>query len=377
MEGAAEQADVVAAKHTPLHEEHVRLNGKMVAFAGFEMPVHYPTGIVGEHRAVRERAGIFDVSHMGEIDVSGPDALALVQQVTTNDASKIDVGQAQYSVMCADDGGMLDDCLVYRFPEHYTFVVNASNIDADREWIEAAAEDFDARVFDRSEETALIALQGPESEAILSALADRDLAEIGYYRFQEGEVAGQPGVISRTGYTGEDGFELYLPRECAVPVWRALLEAGEGSGLEPAGLGARDSLRLEMGYALYGNDLDRGHTPLEAGLGWVVKPDSGHFFGRGVLEEQKEQGVGERLVGFVLNDRGFPRPGYELRHEGQSVGKVTSGVHSPSLGRGIGMGYVDSSAAKTGTGVDVMIRGRAVAAEVVRPPFYRQGSLRR
>lgn len=364
-------------KHTPLYDQHVGLGGRMVPFAGFEMPVQYPAGIMEEHRAVRSGVGIFDVSHMGELEISGPQALDYVQHVLTNDASTLEVGQAQYSVLCNEQGGVLDDCLVYRFDDRYMVVVNASNLDKDREWIASFAGDFDASLVDRSDETALIALQGPDAQSVLAGVTDTDLDAIGYYRFAEGAVAERPAVISRTGYTGEDGFELYLPAEAAVPVWRALLAAGEERGIVPAGLGARDSLRLEMGYALYGNDLDEEHTALESGLGWVVKLDKGDFVGRDALAAQKQDGPPRRLVGFVLEERGFPRSGYTIRHDGRDVGVVTSGIHSPSTGQGIGMGYVESGAHKSGTAVEIMVRDRAVPARITRPPFYTEGSIRR
>jgi aminomethyltransferase len=363
-------------KQTPLHAEHVALNGKLVPFAGYEMPVQYPSGITAEHRAVRTAAGLFDVSHMGEFEVRGPQALDLVQHVTTNDASRLEVGQAQYSTLPAEDGTLLDDLLVYRFDDHYLLVVNASNRERDLEWIRRFAGRFDAELRDRSDEIALLALQGPKAAAVLAPLTDVDLESIAYYHFREGRVAGRPAVVSRTGYTGEDGFELYVANEDAAPLWRALLEAGAPEGVVPAGLGARDSLRLEMGYALYGNDLDERRTPLEAGLGWVVKLDKGEFVGRDALVRQKEAGVAERLAGFRLLERGFPRHGYPVRHEGEPAGEVTSGVLSPSLGQGIGMAYLPAAAAKPGTRIEVMIRDQPVPAEVVRPPFYREGSVR-
>jgi aminomethyltransferase len=363
-------------RRTPLHSEHVSLNGKMVPFAGYSMPVQYPSGITAEHRAVRSAAGLFDVSHMGEFEVRGPQALELVQHVTTNDASRLEVGQAQYSTLPAENGTLLDDLLVYRFPDHYLLVVNASNRERDLEWIRSHAGGFDAEVRDRSDEIALLALQGPNAAAILARLTDLDLEEIAYYHFREGTVAGRPAIVSRTGYTGEDGFELYVANADAVPLWRAILEEGAAEGVVPAGLGARDSLRLEMGYALYGNDLDETRTPLEAGLGWVVKLDKGDFVGREALVRRKEQGVDERLAGFRLLERGFPRHGYPVRHEGRPAGEVTSGVLSPSLGQGIGMAYLPAAAAKPGTRVEVVIRDQPVPAEVVRPPFYREGSVR-
>lgn len=364
-------------KKTPLHDQHVALDGKMVPFAGYVMPVQYPTGITAEHKAVRDSAGLFDVSHMGEFDVRGPDALALVQRVTVNDASRIAVGQAQYSAMCKPDGGIVDDLIVYRFADRYMLVVNASNRAKDWAWIEAEAAALDVELADRSDEIALLALQGPAARDILRPLTDSALDAIGYYRFDEGEVAGVPAVVSATGYTGEDGFELYVPAEGAATLWQALLDAGEGRGLMPAGLGARDSLRLEMGYALYGNDLDEEHTPLEAGLGWITKLDKGDFIGREALAAQKEAGVARKLVGMRLTERGFPRPGYAVRTAGGDEGVVTSGTLSPSLGEGIAMGYVPAAAAAVGTEVSVVIRDREVGAVVQRPPFYTEGSIRR
>jgi aminomethyltransferase len=366
-----------ALKQTPIHDEHVAQNGRMVPFAGYAMPVQYPTGIVKEHQAVRNAAGLFDVSHMGEFEVRGPGALDLVQHLLTNDASKLDVGQAQYTVLCQEDGTALDDCLVYRFDDHYMVVVNAANLEKDRAWFEKAAADFDVEFADRSEEIGLLALQGPKAQSILGRLTDADLEAIRFYRFTEGAVAGKDAVISRTGYTGEDGFELYLAAADAAHVWRELLEAGEEDGLIPAGLGARDSLRLEVGYILYGNDLDERRTPLEANLGWVVKLGKDDFVGRDALARQKEEGPTEKLVGFVLRDRGFPRQGYEIRVDGEPAGEVTSGVLSHSTGQGIGMGYVPAAAASPGTEIEVVIRDRAIPAEVVRPPFYTEGSLRR
>jgi len=364
-------------KRTPLYEEHRRLGAKLVPFAGFEMPVQYPAGIIAEHRAVRSHAGLFDVSHMGELEISGGDALGLVQYVTTNDVARLRVGQAQYTVICQEDGGALDDCLVYRFDDHFMVVPNAANVAKIRAWIEKYAGRFNARVVDRSDETALLAIQGPRAEEILRGLTDVDLGAIAYYHFAVGEVDGRRAVISRTGYTGEDGFELYIAADDAPHIWRRLLEVGAPHGLLPVGLGARDSLRLEIGYILYGNDLDENHTPLEAGLGWVVKLDKGNFLGRNALARQKEEGIRERLAGFVLKERAFPRHGYEVRVGGEPAGEVTSGILSPSLDQGIGLAYLPVEATAPGTAIEVVIRNRPVPAEVVRPPFYKQGSIRR
>jgi aminomethyltransferase len=366
-----------ALKKTPLYEAHVALSGKLVPFAGFEMPVQYPTGIIAEHTAVRTDAGLFDVCHMGEFVLSGPQALDLIQKITVNDASKLDVWQAQYSAMCLESGGIIDDLLVYRGPDHYMLVVNASNKEKDLAWVQEHAPAFDVEVADKSDETALLAIQGPKAAKILQGLTETDLEGIGYYRFALGAVSGVEGVISRTGYTGEDGFELYIPVEAGMELWNALMEAGEGHGLMATGLGCRDSLRLEMGYALYGNDLDDEHTPLESGLGWITKLDKGDFIGREALVSQKEAGVTRRLVGMTLQDRGFPRHGYPVAVDGEDVGEVTSGVVSPSLGVGIAMGYVPAEMAKSGTDLGIRIRNKVIPAVVQRPPFYTLGSVRR
>lgn len=364
-------------KRTPLWGEHQSAGAKLVPFAGYDMPVQYRSGIIAEHNAVRRQAGLFDVSHMGEIEVHGPQALDLVQHLTTNDASKLEYGQAQYSVICRPDGGAIDDCIVYRLRDGYMIVVNASNRVKDRDWISHHAQNFDCEVTDRSDEIALIALQGPRAQKILSKVTDTNLEAIPYYHFAEGAVAGAPAIISRTGYTGEDGFELYINNADAVAMWRRLLEVGAADGLTPAGLGARDSLRLEMGYALYGNDIDEKRTPLEAGLGWVTKLDKGDFVGAEALRKLKELGVRQRLVGFVVKEKAFPRHGYEVRAGGQGAGEVTSGTVSPSLEKGIGLAYVATEASKPGTAIEIMIRDKAVAAEVTRPPFYKEGTVRK
>ncbi len=367
-----------ALKKTPLWEAHVALGGKLVPFAGFEMPVQYPSGITTEHQAVRTAAGLFDVCHMGEFILKGPQALDLIQKITVNDASKVAVGQVQYTAMCLENGGIIDDLLVYRDADHWMLVVNASNKEKDLAWVEGHAAAFDVDLVDASDETALLALQGPRAAEILQPLTGTDLGGIGYYRFAAGEVAGVEGMISRTGYTGEDGFELYIPAGAAMRLWDALMGAGaEGGGLTPTGLGCRDSLRLEMGYALYGNDLDEEHTPLESGLGWITKLDKGDFLGREALVAQKEAGIKRRLVGMKLMDRGFPRHGYPVVAGGEEVGVVTSGVVSPSLGLGIALGYVPSELAGPGTEVGVRIRDKVIPAGIQRPPFYTGGSLRR
>jgi len=370
-------ADASTLLRTPLHGEHLRLNAKMVPFAGFEMPVQYPSGITAEHNAVRTACGLFDVSHMGEFMVRGPQALDYVQHLTTNDASRLEVGQAQYSTMVNEQGMVIDDLLVYRFSDHYMLVVNGANRDKDWAWASRHAAAFDVRVTDESDDIALLALQGPRAQEILATLTDADLDAIRYYHFAEGTVDGVHAVISRTGYTGEDGFELYVAAGDAAGLWRRLLETGAGEGLIACGLGSRDSLRLEMGMALYGNDLDEGHTPLEGGLAWVTKLDKGDFVGREALKAQKEAGVTRRLVGFRLKERGFPRPHYPVSVNGQVVGEVTSGTLSPTLGEGIGMAYVPAESARPGTEIGIVIRDRAVPAEVVKPPFHTRGTVKR
>ena len=363
-------------RKTPLFDEHVRLGGKLVPFAGYEMPVQYPAGITSEHRQVRDHAGLFDVSHMGEVDIRGGQALDLIQHLTVNDASTLEVGQAQYSAFCRESGVVIDDLLIYRFSDRFMLVINASNRVKDVAWIHEHAPDFDVEVTDRSDEIALLAVQGPQAARAVAPLTGRPLDEIGYYRFAEGTVAGVPAVISRTGYTGEDGFELYVPNEGAAGLWRTLL-AQDHVDIGPAGLGARDSLRLEMGYALYGNDLDEDHTALESGLSWIVKLQKGDFLGREALANQKAAGPETRLVGFRLLERGIPRPGYEVTSGDRAVGTVTSGVMSPSLGYGVGMGYVPRALAAKETEIGVRIRNKIIPAVVQRPPFYKNGSIRR
>ncbi len=366
-----------ALKKTPLYDVHLSLGAKMVPFAGYEMPVQYASGIRAEHRAVREVAGVFDVSHMGEFLLRGPQALDLVQFVSVNDAGGLAVGQCQYSAMCAPDGGVRDDLVVYRMADHFMLVVNASRRAQDWAWILQHAEGLDLTVEDRSDEIGLLALQGPRAQEMLAPLTDLNLDEIAYYHFAEGTVSGRSATISRTGYTGEDGFELYVHHSDTVAVWNALFEHGGGAGLLPIGLGARDSLRLEVGFALYGNDLDEDHTPLAGRLGWLVKLDKGDFSGRDALLQQKELGIPHRLVGIRLTERGFPRPGYPIVHEGDDVGSVTSGTVSPSLGYGVAMGYVPTELSSPDTEVGIRIRDKVISAVVAPLPFYTGGSVRR
>jgi len=360
-------------KKTPLFEEHVAAGGRIVPFAGFELPVQY-TSVVAEHTAVRTAAGLFDVSHMGEVFIRGPRAFDFVQRISCNDHGKMVVGRAQYTGLMYPEGTFVDDMLVHKLgDEEYLLVVNAANCAKDVAYLGGLAEGEEGvEVVDSSAETAQLALQGPRAQEILQPLTSVELDSIRYYRFTSGEVLGRRALVARTGYTGEDGFELYVAPDDAPPVWRALLDAGRELGLVPAGLGARDTLRLEAGMALYGNDIDRTTTPLEAGLGWIVKLDKGDFIGRDVLERQREEGVERRLVGFEMVDRGIARHGYPvaLAEGAEPVGVVTSGTHSPTLGRAIGMTYLPTEAAEPGRELWVEIRGRAARAQVVQLPFY-------
>ncbi len=358
-------------KRVPLHDVHVALGAKIVPFAGYEMPVQYPTGITAEHKAVRQKAGLFDVSHMGEFLVRGPGAIDFVNHVTTNNVAKLEVGQAHYSTILNDRGTIEDDCLVYRLPDHLMMVVNASNVAKDLAHISRELHRFDATIEDISERIALLALQGPGAERILQPLTDSKLSEIGYYHFVEGKVGGQPTIISRTGYTGEDGFELYFDGQYAEAIWNALMKTGE---VVPAGLGSRDSLRLEMGMALYGNDIDDTTTPLEANLAWLVKLAKGEFVGKDALVAQKAAGLKRKLVGFTTPDRSFPRHGYPVKVDGRDSGEVRSGTMSPSLNIPIGTCYLPTASAAEGTAFSVVIRGKEIPATVAKLPFYKDAS---
>lgn len=356
-------------RRTPLYEAHRRAQGKLVDFAGWELPVQFK-GIVEEHTAVRTAAGLFDVSHMGEVLVSGPKALEATQRLLTNDVARLADGQAAYAGLLYESGGFVDDVIVYRFhPEKLLIVVNGANVEKDVAWIKAHS--FGAQIDDLSDEYAQLAVQGPKAASIVQALTRSDLSKVRWYHHAgEGQVAGVDCFIARTGYTGEDGFELYCAPRDAVKLWDALLERGSKDGLVPAGLGARDSLRLEMKYALYGNDIDADHTPLEAGLGWIVKMGKGDFVGRAALEKQQAEGVARKLVGFTTTDKGIPRHGYPVLKDGQPVGVVTSGTMSPSLKKPVGMAYVPAASSAEGATFDVEIRGRPVPAIVVKTPFY-------
>ena len=364
-----------AIHQTPLHERHEALGARLIEFGGWLMPVQY-SGILEEHRAVRERAGLFDLSHMGELFVTGEDAgRALAYALVTNPPT-LREGRAQYSMICAPDGGVIDDLIVYRLgPEGYLVVANASNAHVVSDALAARLDGFKAVLDDRSLATALCAIQGPRSVEILTPLTDIDLGALRYYAIAEGTVAGIKALVARTGYTGEDGFEVFVDTARAEELWDALFAAGQGAGLLPIGLGARDTLRLEAGMPLYGNELDRETTPFDAGLGRVVKlekPDD--FVGRAALEKVAETGPSKRLVGLVMQGRGIARHGYPVHAGDRSTGVITSGTQSPTLGKAIAMAYVAPEDCETGTILEVEIRDQRVPAEVVDLPFYRRES---
>jgi len=346
----------------------------MVEFGGWDMPVEY-SGISDEHLAVRTGVGLFDVSHMGQIELAGADALKTLQWLTSNDASRLSNGQAQYSALLTEAGTFVDDILVYRLgADHYQLVVNAGNIMKDADWIraQAAARGGDVSVVNTSSRYALLALQGPRAQEVLQTLTEVDLAGIKYYWFEPGEVAGARTTISRTGYTGEDGFEVFVPPAQAAHVWAAMLTAGASAGIKPCGLGARDTLRLEAAMRLCGTDMDESTTALEAGLGWIVGWKKDDFMGADVLRRQKAEGTARRLVAFEMRDRAIGRHGYPVVRDGQPVGAVTSGTHTPFLKKAIGFAMVPSDMTAVGTTLQVVVRGRQAAAEVVKEPFYKR-----
>ena len=358
-------------KRTPLHAVHVAAGARMVPFGGWDMPVQY-TGIIEEHRAVRTRAGLFDVSHMGEVNISGPGALDFIQRLVTNDLRRVAVGQAMYTAMCTPEGGIIDDLLVYHLGDaRYLAVVNAANTDGDLAWMRSHLPGNGVMLTDVSADTALLALQGPRAVAILSRLTREPVDLIKYYWCREGvEVAGRRVIVSRTGYTGEDGFELYAAAEDAVHLWNAVLEAGKADGIMPAGLGARDTLRLEAGLLLHGNDMDQTTTPMEVGLSWTVKLQKGDFTGADVLRRQKAEGTSRRLSGFVLEDRAIARHGFSVLIDGHKAGVVTSGSFGPTVEKNIGLAFVPPSHATPDSRIAIEIRGRVVSAVVVKTPFY-------
>ena len=360
-------------KKTPLNARHRSLGARMVEFGGWDMPVEY-SGIVDEHMAVRTRGGLFDVSHMGEIEVAGPDALKALQHITSNDAAKLAINQIQYSALTTPQGTFVDDVLVYRLAdEHFMLVVNASNIIKDFHWItEHITGQGDAVAVNTSSRHALLALQGPVARDVLQTLTGANLADVKYYWFTTGEVAGVRCTISRTGYTGEDGFEVFVPPASAERVWDAVLNAGKAAGVIPAGLGARDTLRLEAAMRLYGNDMDDTTTVVEADLGWIVGWKKAEFLGSDVLHKQKAEGPPRKLVGFEMVDRAIARHGYEVYCDGAKCGVVTSGTQTPFLKKAIGMAYVPGARTTPGTEFEVEIRGRRLRAKVVPMPFYKR-----
>lgn len=362
---------------TPIHAQHLAAGAKMVDFGGWDMPIDYSgrgLGVIKEHLAVRKAAGLFDVSHMGEVDIVGAGALAFLQRVTSNDVAKLQDGHAQYSALPMPTGAPVDDIIVYRFnAERFLLVVNASNRAKDVAWLRAQ-NPTGCEVIDRSDEFALLALQGPLAVAILQPLTPADLGSVGYYKFTTGTVSGLSATIARTGYTGEDGFEIMVKAAEGPALWDALMTAGAAHGLVPAGLGARDTLRLEAKMCLYGNEIDESTTLIEAGLGWItcVEPHKGEFNGRAVLAEQKAKGTSRKLVGFEMKERGIARHGYPVVIGGQAVSTVTSGSMAPFLEKNIGLAYVPSAHAAVGTAIGIEIRGAVVAAEIVKTPFYKR-----
>jgi len=360
-------------KKTPLHAAHVALGARMVPFAGWDMPVEY-SGITAEHMAVRTAAGLFDVSHMGQVELAGDHALAAVQHIVSNDVAKLQNGQAQYSALMTPEGTFVDDVLVYRFAEkHYLLVVNGANVDKDYAWIAAHAPEVgEVAIVNSSDRYALIAVQGPKARGIVQKLTAVDLSAVKYYWFAHGEIAGVRCTLSRTGYTGEDGWEIFVAPQFATQVWNALLEAGKPDGLIPCGLGARDTLRLEAAMRLYGNDMDETSTVLECDLGWIVGWNKAEFIGKPVLDRQKAEGVAKKLVGFEMLERAIARHGHEVVHGGAKVGVVTSGTQTPFLKKAIGMAYVPTALAVPGTEFTIDIRGRQARAVVVPMPFYKR-----
>ena len=365
---------VGALKRTPFHAFHKSAGAKLVDFAGFEMPLRY-TGDVREHQLVRTGAGLFDISHLGEFRVQGGGAAAFLDRVLSNDVAGMAVGEAMYTVMCRPDGGIVDDLYVYRSADHFMLVVNASNVAKDFDCVQRSCPPG-VDLSDRSDETALLAVQGPKAPDVLRGHVPDETLAMPSNRFVAGPLLGAPALIARTGYTGEDGFELYFSGADAVTVWEGLVAAGKGVGLEPVGLGARDTLRLEMAYMLYGNDIDDTTSPLEAGLGWTVRLAKGDFAGREALVRQKEQGLARKLVGLEAEGRRVPRHGMEVSSGGRPVGRVTSGTFAPSLDRAIAMAYVEAGSSAIGTPLEVVAGSSRIATRVVKRPFYTRGSRR-
>jgi aminomethyltransferase len=363
-------------RRTPFHGLHVAQGGKMVPFAGWEMPVQFPQGILHEHQQVRQAAGLFDVSHMGRLHFRGPGGFDYADRLITNSLKKIGRGQLLYSALCNDAGGIIDDVTAYHLGDEVMLVVNASNRENVWRWA-LERKPAGVEMIDRTDELAQIALQGPRAEAMLGSPLAEAVAGLGYYHYAQVDWRGARVLISRNGYTGEDGFEIYVPRDVAVALWEQLRAWGRGIGLEPIGLGARDSLRMEVGYMLYGNELSLDTTPLEAGLKWVVKFKDNEFFGREALLRQKEAGLERTLIGFEVDGKRLPRHGYAIHHDGRQVGVVTSGGLCPSVGRAMGMGFVPPQVAAVGTPLAIDARGTLLPAVVVERPFYKEGSVKR
>jgi aminomethyltransferase len=363
-------------KQTPLNSVHRSMGGRMVDFGGWDMPVQYPAGTIEEHLRTRTHAGLFDVSHMGEIDVRGAEAIAVVNYLVSNDVANLVDGQAQYSALTTAEGTVVDDLLVYRFTDdHLLLVVNAGTTEKDWDWINSHRQTGAAELKNVSSDYCQLALQGPDAVDILAQLTDVPLAEIKYYHFTEGQVDGVPAIVSRTGYTGEDGFEVYAAADKAEQIWNKILDAGNfgsDTGVLPCGLAARNTLRLEAGLALYGHEINEDTTLLEANLGWICKLNKGDFIGREALAKQKEAGVQKRLAGFEVTERGIARDDQEVVINGQRVGKVTSGSPAPYLKKNIGMAYVPVAAATEGQEIQIDVRGRLVSAKIVKTPFYKR-----
>ena len=358
-------------KKTPFYDMHIKYKGRMVEFAGFQMPIQFE-GIIAEHNTVRTGVGVFDVSHMGEVVIRGLERQQFVNYITTNDITKLAMNQVQYSAMLYPDGGIVDDLLVYNLPDRVFIVVNAANTDKDFEWIKQNRK-FDAEIDNISDTIGQLAIQGPKSEPVMQKLIKMNLADLKYYWAIETEMKGIPILLSRTGYTGEDGFEVYLDSKYAVDIWDMVFDAGQEFGIKPIGLGARDTLRFEMRYCLYGNDIDQTTNALEAGLGWITKFDKGDFIGRDRLLKTKEAGLKNKLVGFETTGAGIPRPHLDILCQGRTVGHVTSGTFSPSLKKGIGMGYVETACSNIGTTLE--IHGKEpISAVIIKGPFYKQAS---
>ena len=360
-------------KHTPLYEAHLKFKAKMVPFAGWEMPVYY-SGIMAEHKSVRTSAGIFDIGHMGAVKVSGQNALQYLQKVLSNDVSRLEVGSSQYSIILNESGGVIDDIFVYRLPastrgepNHYMLILNASNADKDIDWLKKNLSD-DVEIKDLKRDMTLLALQGPKSQQILQKICDADLNKLGHHKIMAARISRLASLISRTGYTGEDGFELFFDPSKAENIWNKLIELGAA----PCGLGARDTLRLEAGMPLYGHEYNEGITPLETGFSFAVKLDKGDFIGRDSLEVHKKEGFSKRLVGIKLKEIGIPRQGHKIFKDGKIIGYITSGTMSPTLKVPIGMGYVRTEFSDVGSAFDVEIRGKHIKAEAVKLPFYKR-----